>query len=284
MKKIFLILLLLLLLLLSACGDNSKAVSTQSSQKGHVEYSYVEELTTIEDVMRYSTNIVKAKLLSIEDFNGIVSVYLFDVSDDYTGNTSKEIHMYDAYNSAYIVGHTYYLFLSSSESALYPHTIYTTVVDDFIIDDNSVFATSSAANNHDIAVSVSTIDKQIKSALSSNIVAKNIDVDEEKQILNSNSIKSVSLSADVIAEVRLSNEVNANMYSSIYNVEIVSMVKGSAAAISSAMNLPPDLNKTQTYYILLKETANKDGEYYLFSRTFPVIPSTSELADNLILE
>lgn len=284
MKKPFLFIVPLLLLLLSACGDNSESVSTQPPPKGHVEYSYVEEFTTIDDVMRYSTNIVKAKLLSIEDFDGIVSVYIFDVSEDYTDNTPKRIHVYDAYNSAYIAGHTYYLFLESGESALYPHTIYTTVLNDFIIDDNSVSATTSAVNDHDITVSVSTIDEQIKSALSLNIVAKNIDGDVKKRISNSDSIKSISSSADVIAEVRLSNEANANMYASIYNVEIVSMVKGSATAISVAMNLPPNLSQAQTYYILLKESANKNGEYYLFSRTFPVISSTSKLADHLITE
>ena len=284
MKNPFLFIVPLLLLLLSACGDNSESVSTQPPPKGHVEYSYVEELTTIDDVMRYSTNIVKAKLLSIEDFDGIVSVYIFDVSEDYTDNTPKRIHVYDAYNSAYIAGHTYYLFLESGESALYPHTIYTTVLNDFIIDDNSVSATTSAVNDHDITVSVSTIDEQIKSALSLNIVAKNIDGDVKKRISNSDSIKSISSSADVIAEVRLSNEANANMYASIYNVEIVSMVKGSATAISVAMNLPSNLSQAQTYYILLKESANKNGEYYLFSRTFPVISSTSKLADHLITE
>lgn len=103
-----------LLLLLTACArpaDQSHAT---------VEYSYAEDLTTLEDVLRHSTNIVRAKLESAQDFDGAVQVYLFRVTNDLTGNTPDEIHVYDAYDPAYILGHSYYLFLCSGESALYP--------------------------------------------------------------------------------------------------------------------------------------------------------------------
>lgn len=281
MKKIFLFALTFALFLLTACGN--AADSTQaSSTPAPVEYSYVEDLNSLEDIMRYSSNIIKAELTSVENFNETLSVYTFEVSIDYTNNTPNEIHMYDAYNDAYIVGHTYYLFLSSAESALYPHTIYTTVVKDLIIDDSVTSIATASVNDNSIAVSPANITDQIESAVSSNIVAEN--ANEPDPISNSTSIKSVSASADVIAEISISNEVNANIYSSTYKINVVSMVKGSMTAVPSSMNLPPNLNPNATYYIMLKESSYENGIYSLFSRSYPVISSASNIAESLLTD
>lgn len=278
MKKIFLVALSsVLLLFITACGNTPNSAQTSPAS---VEYSYVEDLNSLEAIMRYSSNIVKAELTSVEDFNGTLSVYTFRVSEDYTNNTPNEIHMYDAYNDAYIVGHTYYLFLSSGESALYPHTIYTTVVKDFVIDDDATSMAATSVNGNDISVSSANIADRIESAVASNIVAKK--ATEPTLISNSTSIESVYASADVIAEISVSNEVNSNIYSSAYAVNVVSMVKGSAASVPSSMILPPDLDQNTTYYIMLKESPNEDGEYSLFSRSFPVIPSGSNNAEKLL--
>lgn len=278
MKKIFLVALSsVLLLFITACGNTPNSAQTSPAS---VEYSYVEDLNSLEAIMRYSSNIVKAELTSVEDFNGTLSVYTFRVSEDYTNNTPNGIHMYDAYNDAYIVGHTYYLFLSSGESALYPHTIYTTVVKDFVIDDDATSMAVTSVNGNDISVSPANIADRIESAVASNIVAEK--VTEPTLISNSTSIESVSASADVIAEISVSNEVNSNIYSSAYAVSVVSMVKGSAASVPSSMILPPYLDQNTTYYIMLKESPNEDGEYSLFSRSFPVIPSASNNVEKLL--
>lgn len=278
MKKIFLVALSsVLLLFITACGNTPNSAQTSPAS---VEYSYVEDLNSLEAIMRYSSNIVKAELTSVEDFNGTLSVYTFRVSEDYTNNTPNEIHMYDAYNDAYIVGHSYYLFLSSGESALYPHTIYTTVVKDFVIDDDATSMAATSVNGNDISVSPANIASQIESAVASNIVAEK--ANEATPISNSTSIESVSTSADVIAEISVSNEVNSNIYSSAYAVSVVSMVKGPAASVPSSMILPPDLDQNTTYYIMLKESPNEDGEYSLFSRSFPVISSASNNAEKLL--
>ena len=145
------------LLLLTACArpaDQSHAT---------VEYSYAEDLTTLEDVLRHSTNIVRAKLVSMDDFDGAVQVYLFHVTNDLTGNTPDEIHVYDAYDPAYILGHSYYLFLCSGESALYPHTIYTTVVKEMILDADAPEAVT-AAGSHGMAVPLSDLPRAVADA------------------------------------------------------------------------------------------------------------------------
>lgn len=283
MKKFSCFMLAWFIISLTACGHTSSSTqATLSPSPGEYSYSYEEDLTSIEDIIRYSTNIVQAELISIEDFDPALIVYTFDVSEDYTNNTPNEIHVYDAYNDAYILGHSYYLFLSSGESALYPHTIYTTVVKDFIIDEATFSMVATSVNDSNITVSSSNLVDQIKTAVSSGIVAQSADT--PNLISNSNKIESVSASADIIAEVRVSNEVNANIYSSTYIIEVVSMLKGSAADVPSAMNLPPYLNQNTTYYILLKESPYGDGTYSLFSRSYPVISSTSSIADDLLTD
>ena len=146
-----------LLLLLTACARPA------DQPHATVEYSYAEDLTTLEDVLRHSTNIVRAKLESAQDFDGAVQVYLFRVTDDLTGNTPDEIHVYDAYDPAYILDHSYYLFLCSGESALYPHTIYTTVVKELILDADAPEAVT-AAGSHGMAVPPSDLPRAVADA------------------------------------------------------------------------------------------------------------------------
>lgn len=129
MKKLSIFLVFISLISLVACGKNVP-MTTKTPQK--VCNSYVSDVNSMDDIVRYSTNIVEATLTSTEDFDGFVNVYTFEVITDYTKNTPNSIHMYDEYNSKYVIGHTYYLFLCKGESALYPHTIYTTVVKDLI--------------------------------------------------------------------------------------------------------------------------------------------------------
>lgn len=255
--------------------------SSIQSTPPFVECSYVEDLNSIEDVMRYSTNIVKAKLTSVEDFDGTLGVYIFDVLEDYTDNTQSEIHMYDAYNDAYMVGHTYYLFLSSSESALFPHTIYTTVVKELIIDEATTSDVVTASiNSSELTVFSDGIEEQIEGAAAQGTVAEYTDA--PIFVSNADDIVTAANLADVIAEVSVSNEVNANIYSSTYALNVVAMIKGPVTAVPASISLPPDLDPNATYYILLKETPDGDGTYSLCSRAYPAVYSASNIAEDLL--
>lgn len=210
--------------------------------------------------------------MSVEDFDGAIGVYLFEVKEDYTKNTPKEIHMYDAYDDAYIVGHTYCLFLEQSESALYPHTIYTSVEKELIIDMNTDTATASIARS-DVVIDAQNVSERIEDAFSSDILGEKIE--EIIPISESSDIEDVATSADIIVEVQITPEINSNKYVTIYDVDVVSLLKGSANDVPSSLALPPDLDTEKTYYIFLRETPKKDGTYSLFSRTFPAVDSTS---------
>lgn len=252
-----------LLLLLTACARPA------DQPHATVEYSYVEDLTTLEDVMRYSTNIVRAKLESAQDFDGAVQVYLFRVTDDLTGNTPDEIHVYDAYDPAYIPGHSYYLFLCSGESALYPHTIYTTVVKEMILDADAPEAVT-AVGSHDMAVPLSDLPRAVADAETRGLLDDKID--PPVVLSTSDNLREVAAQADVVALVRVRDEQNANSYASLYAAETLSTLKGSADAVPAHLTLSPGLTSGDTYYVFLQNT---NGAYTLFSRAFPAVAANT---------
>lgn len=244
MKKC--VLLLIPLLLLTGCARPADQPHTT------VEYSYAENLTTPEEVMRYSTNIVRAKLESAQDFDGAIQVYLFTVTDDLTDNTPDEIHVYDAYDPAYIPGHSYYLFLCSGESALYPHTIYTTVVKEWILDAD--------------APEASDLPRTVADAMARGLLGDKLD--PPTALSTSDNIREVAAQAHAVTLIRVRDEQPANPYASLYAAETLSTLKGPADAVSAYLTLPPGLTPGGTYYIFLQNT---NGAYTLFSRVFPAV-------------
>ena len=99
MKKYTILCVFLLLgICLSGC---SKKVSTGNSnyeEMSRVEHSYRSDMNSLDAVIEYSTNIVKARLISYEKFDEAILVYTFAVQRDYTNNTPDIIYVYDAYN------------------------------------------------------------------------------------------------------------------------------------------------------------------------------------------
>lgn len=271
MKKLSLFLVGALLMGLTSCGHSMTQTGTSIDKRSHIEYSYVEDVNTMEDVIRYSTNIVEATLISAEDFDGVINVYHFKVNTDYTGNTADEIYMYDEYNENYVVDHTYYLFLCGSDNALYPHTIYTTVVKDLIIDSESIQPTATALYG-ELTVKTAQTETAISTAIETGIVGERIG--QQLDISTSSIISSVSNEADVIAEIRISNELPANRFASTYEVELVNLLKGPYGSVASVMALPPDLDSNLTYYVMLKEDPGFPNTYCLFSRVYPVMDAT----------
>ena len=255
---------------ISACTQ-STSQNMEANCYPIVEYSYDVSMDTIEDVIQHSTNIVKATLTSIEAFDGFVNTYFFKVDTDYTGNTADEIHVYDAYNDNYEIGHSYYLFLYGRESVLYPHTVYTTVKKDLIIDTESVQPTL-IPNDSISTFNPELTEAEIVDAIRVGSVGR--EAEESVSVSISSSISSISDEADVIAEIKISNEFPNNKYVSTYTVEQVSILKGPVGAIASVMSLPPCLDSNLTYYIFLKENPAYMGEYCLFSRIYPVMEAT----------
>lgn len=271
MRKLSLLLALVSLISLTACGAGDRGTPQDRAPEA-VGYQYAEDLSSFEDVLRYSSDVVKATLTATKDFDGSINVYTFRIDEDFTGNAPKEIHVYDQPNSAYLDGHTYYLFLCRGESALFPHTIFTTVLKELIVDVAEPKA-SATVNGSDLVLDVPSIPEEIQKALDSGVIAQR--VEKMPELSSSAKLEEVAKEADLIAEICVSGESNANPNASAYQIQVKNMVKGEEKAMPAVLDLPPELDTGKSYYVLLKQDPAQAGSYLLFSRTYPVVGSTT---------
>lgn len=282
MKK--LVFILFMSLALFGCGGtNTDSASMPDYQISTVEYSYKERYQTLDEVIDHSDCIVKATLVSSEDFNGYINEYYFTVDEDYIGNGSSEVYMYDAYNPEYIEGHTYFLFLSKNDVALYPHPVYTTVAKGFILDLEDVVAQTEIMGTS-VTIELNEVEEEIQQ----NIAGTSIYAVEsdfiETEIMDGTDISNISEMADIIGKIRVSNEEKGNKYASAYEIEVVGMLKGNEDAIATHMFLPSDLEEDRDYYVFLKESSENAGEYLLFARDIPLVEVTEEVTATLSLD
>lgn len=238
------------------------------------EHCYSEEIDSIDRLIRHSTNIVSGKLVAAADFDGWVNEYLFEVRGDYTDNTEREIHVYDA--ADYIVGHSYFLFLYGSDTALYPHRIYTGVKKDLLLDLSSGRAAGLAGYRDMRLLSRERrLDEWVREAAAAGMVGEALPM-AEPVISDEAEIGAVAAGCDVAALVRVSAEQQANRYASSYRVDSLEVVKGDKEFSVTHMILPPGLGSDRAYYVFLKEDPAFAGEYLLFSRGLPVLEATAE--------
>ena len=279
MKKILFI--ILTSFVVSGCGVSThNSDDLKAEELSIVEYSYKERYVTLDDVIESADCIVKATMTSIEDFNGYLNEYCYSIEEDYTGNAETEIYVYDAKNEAYIEGHTYFLFLQKDEIALYPHSIYTSIAKDCVLD----IAFSSVET--EIMGTLVTVELgEAEEKILEKIEENNRDTVRmgatEVQIMKGRDVSEISDAADIVAEICVSKEEKGNKYVSAYEVEVIEVQKGDRNGIATHMLLPPDLKEDRSYYVFLKG----DGEEcLLFARDIPVVEATAEVTKELILE
>lgn len=243
---------------------------------GSVEHLSSVEYKSVDDICKYSSNIVKAKLISVSTFSSSLNEYLFEVVEDYTENTSKNIHVYDAADERYIAGHTYFLFLEGSESALYPHTIYTSVIKKTVIDAD--IAAAQKTSNGNISIAAEDVPEIAKEAAQKKLLGSKLE--NKTEISVSTDKAAVAREAEIIAEVTLSDEKNENKYTSVYKVESCKAVKGDESFTVDYISLPPNLKSDTAYYVFFKYDA--DNEPIKFSRAYPAIEKSELNIEKLI--
>jgi len=264
------------------CSSQISSINADDEKLSLVEHSYYADMNSLDAVVEYSTNIVKANLISVEEFDEAIGVYIFKVEKDYTENTSDIIHMYDAYDKDYIKGHSYYLFLCSVENALYPHRIFTTVLKDFIADTSQIVA-AKTINGADIALKIANADKTISEAVTKGMVGTRVH-DKSIEITESTNMKVIAEEADLIAKIQLSEEIPINRYASQYTVVAVDVLKGPEEGLAKFVLLKPDLMLNTDQYVFLIEDPSSEGNYLLFSRDIQVVPASKVNTRTLNLE
>lgn len=288
MKKFFAFLLTFMALLgLVSCGSAADKLEQKPVETpGKVEYSKTQYEyfvpMTMDTIFGYSTNLVKASLVAIEDFNGSAYVYLFDVEEDYTKNTEAQIHMYDSYDDQYIIGHSYYLFLSSANDALYPHTIYTTVFDKLILDATGNMSGEIQLEEDEGMLRIQDAEVLMKNAVAQGVVG--VEASKPMVLSNEDDITTVSQEADLVLKVKVSEEREINRYVSDYQIEVIEILSGPENYNTSIMSLPPNLENDGYYYVFLEKIPGEENNYALSSRQLPVVPVTEEATQSLSLD
>lgn len=269
MKKTALILLSVLVLLFSGC-----TTASQTERGSPLETESDTPVQSIDDLFAYSTNVVRARLLTVKPFDQSVSVYSFEVQQDFTENTPSEIHVYAVTDYSFKSDRSYYLFMQGHDNALYPHTIYHIV--------GSGFAPNAAdpqitiyADGVAVPWKTKNPEESIKTAVSDKKTAT------KEQILSPKLSESTDLSvlfkeADLVVRVRLSDPRPFNVYAAGYAVEVLTVLKGDENGVASHINLPPDLDLSKTYYLFLQKDPQFPQGYNLFSRVYPVVEVTDE--------
>ena len=101
---------------------------------GYEEYFPLFEIDSFEEVCEWSDTIVKAKYIKRESFDNEKDIFVFKLEDDYIGNVDeKRIHVYEVKESSFIRGKSYYLFMSSFRSPIYPHVSYARTEANFLV-------------------------------------------------------------------------------------------------------------------------------------------------------
>ena len=82
-------------------------------------------IRSLEEVCQYSDTIVKARYISRSEWDTSRTIYVFEPEEDFIGTVEEPyLHLYGNQFGKFREGESYYLFLSSMRSSLYPHIVY----------------------------------------------------------------------------------------------------------------------------------------------------------------
>ncbi|MCL1912563.1 MAG: hypothetical protein FWG10_01440 [Eubacteriaceae bacterium] len=218
-----------------------------------------------------STNCLTAKLVSREHFVSARSYTCrYRVVENLVGNATGEIIVIYGYGEPmHRIGEEACMFLSATESALYPHTVYTPV-EGFKVKDGTA---TIRYHKFPIQLLVAKAQKaNAKGHFGKDYKKSSVEMSE------SQSLQHVYMEADFVLEATLVSEWPVNEYVSMYEMSQKRSVKGPAyvaAFMPDTLLLSIGLELNVPYCILLKEDMNYKGEYLPFSRSFIAIPTDS---------
>ncbi|MCL1914726.1 MAG: hypothetical protein FWG10_12835 [Eubacteriaceae bacterium] len=276
-----------LIVLLASCSSYSSAVGIDG--KRVIEVSNLEDpegLEGLEYLLAYSTNFVRAKLVSVELFDLSTSTYelRYEVAENYAGYAVGEITVYEDFvEGRDIIGGEAHLMLFGYDNLYYPHAIYTSIDKDFYVQkgtpakiggrEYSLEQLIEEAQKAEASGDFGKRCRDYNAAPSGNMSLQSI-----SPLSGSLGLEEAYREADVVLEVVLGSEHQVNKYVSDYTIVEASTVKSTQAyaggyAGGDIIALPPGLEQNVPYWILLKE--NTGGGFGPFSREFYAVPAKS---------
>jgi len=243
-------------------------VNIQLSQKYPIE--------SLDALVKESMCIVVGTVIENEEISEHEEKSIFVVEKTYINPIEDEdIDVYEV-KGTLEVGKQYVLFLEAHESALYPRTIYTSVIKDsmILLEDNSISKKTKYINEDvDIKKLIKYFEKLKKN--DGKQKKKSIVIDEYSDY------ESLIESADVIIEATVLENQKFNKYVSLSDINVKREYKGSIGDVDNLI-LPSTVKNDMDYMIFLKVV---DGQSYtLVTRKDSIIGKDNQEGWNKILE
>lgn len=177
-------------------------------------------LDSFEDICNNSDTIVKAKYVRKESFDGYSNIYIFELEHDYIGNVDEEfLHVYENNESSFIKGKSYYLYLSSFRSSLYPHVSYCRINTDFLMGDNTERNSTRYTFYQDYSLGLEKV-SDISDYIETEIIATNSYMTEERV-----TFEQAYMDADAIYKIKVEEVSPVNRFVAICSYSITEKLR-----------------------------------------------------------
>jgi hypothetical protein len=250
-KKVFLIGIAICIVLVgSILIYNSKNNSTNSEPESKVvsESESLVQFESVNDLIKYSDNVVLGKVIEDNEFSKTTREYTFTVENSLKGSVnSLKIKVYET-NGTLNLGNKYILFLESSQSEYFPDTSYTSVDKDAIIkvDEKELFCKKSG-----LVEDSKNINAFIQKIKTSPYISYIREKSTDRELVASTE-DDLYTKSDYVFHVIPKEVIYENKYIKSVKVEIVKSYKGEFVGNSEIL-LPADIMLEQEYIVFLKK-------------------------------
>ena len=228
---------------------------------GYDDTFYAVNIDSFEEMCEWSDTIVKAKYIRRESFNEYTDIFVFKPEEDFIGNVDeKRIHVYEVKDSSFIEGKSYYLFMASFRSPLYPHVSYARTRINFLVGEVGKGDSRQYTFYNDYSLGLDKVD-DISKYIETEIIAKDAYMKPEN---NEESLDDAINNADAIYKIKMESVKQVNRFVSSCTYSVTETLK-ERYSVSKSKELPSVLvpasaKKGDEFIILVKY--NEDYQNY----------------------
>jgi len=221
MKPRVFVILMIFLMSSAACHDTSGRNETVGPDFGMSSA----DITTFEDLCKWSNTIVKARYIGKEEFSHNTTIFKFEVETDFIGTAENEkiLNVYESAMSSFIKGKSYYLFLTGSRSAGYPHIVYGRLAKGFLLGEQIKNGNREYTFYNDYKFDVQAV-TDFSEYIQKEIIEKGSFIADAPELF-SESLESACENADVILLVTVTGTEPVNKYVSTCFYEVDRFLK-----------------------------------------------------------
>lgn len=215
------------------------------------------ELNNLDDLVKYSQEIVYGTVIDVEPFSDTTHEYLIQVHETYkTKLDAEDIYVYEV-EGTLNRGDSYVLFLNEFTGGFFPHPAYTSIHKESIlkVDDQDLVHSSPQIPQNMV------LDEIIQEISNSDGLAQQVQTENDLVLLNNANLQELTDHADIIAEVTPTKFTTENKYMKIAEVKVINSHKGHLES-GSIVHFPASIELEKEYLVYLRDV---DGALFVNS-------------------